>query len=97
MTIHISDEVLLASTRVVRGVELLDAKEPGWRDRINLEALNLGDVHQCVLGQTFGHYLTGLGALGIEAGGQSRDHGFTASECDYGPDVLDNLWKEVIR
>lgn len=92
----ITDDTLLIADRVVRGVALLDAETPGWRERIDLETLDLGNVHLCVLGQGFGHYLTGLDALGIEADEQSRDHGFTASSCTYDSAVLTSFWKEAI-
>lgn len=39
--------------RVARGVALLDEREPGWADRIDLERLDVEDPCGCVLGQTW--------------------------------------------
>lgn len=53
---------------VQRGVALLDAKgPPGWRDRIDLDTLDIGSLTLCVLGQVYGHYYKGLRALGDDA------------------------------
>lgn len=38
---------------VARGIALLDEKQPGWFNRIDLEELNLGSCFKCVLGQLF--------------------------------------------
>ena len=41
--------------RVDRGIQLLDTHGPlDWRDRIDMDTLDLGDGDQCVLGQVFG-------------------------------------------
>jgi hypothetical protein len=37
--------------RVARGAALLDEREPGWWQRIDLETLDLGAPCHCVLGQ----------------------------------------------
>lgn len=39
--------------RVARGVALLDEKRPGWRDRIDLDALDMRSSRDCVLGQLY--------------------------------------------
>lgn len=40
--------------RVQRGIEFLDSKGPeGWRELLNLETLDLGNAHRCVLGQLY--------------------------------------------
>lgn len=44
-----------AEEAVARGVELLDEKVPGWWRVIDLEALDLYDCFNCMLGQLFGH------------------------------------------
>lgn len=40
--------------RVRRGVALLDADMPGWRDRIDLTTLEITDPCHCVIGQVYG-------------------------------------------
>lgn len=37
--------------RVARGAAYLDERTPGWWKRVDLEALNLGDSCDCILGQ----------------------------------------------
>jgi len=38
---------------VARGVALLDETVPGWRDRIDLDTLDVESTSACVLGQVF--------------------------------------------
>lgn len=49
--------------RVKRGAVFLDDLRPGWERVINLDHLELADSCRCVLGQLFGHYLTGLAVV----------------------------------
>ncbi len=44
---------------VQRGCALLDAKVPGWRERIDLEKFDLLVSCHCVLGQLYGEYSEG--------------------------------------
>ena len=39
--------------RVAKGAALLDAEQPGWADRIDLDELELESCRHCVLGQLF--------------------------------------------
>ena len=41
---------------VNRGVILLNEREPGWLDRIDLDRLSLSSLCNCVLGQVLGGY-----------------------------------------
>lgn len=41
------------SQEVARGCAVLDQREPGWDDKIDLPQLNLDDMNQCILGQVF--------------------------------------------
>jgi hypothetical protein len=50
-------------TRMLRGVEALDATTPNWWKDIDLERLNLKDCVNCVLGQLYNNYTTGVQAL----------------------------------
>lgn len=50
-------------SRVAAGALLLDERNPGWHWDVNLDLLDLGDGHQCVLGQLYGFYTDGRNAL----------------------------------
>ena len=39
--------------RVARGAALLDAQVPNWRDRIDVDRLNMSSGENCVLGQLY--------------------------------------------
>lgn len=49
--------------RVMRGVEALDATTPNWWKDIDLARLDLTDCVDCVLGQLYCEYTTGVAAL----------------------------------
>lgn len=69
--------MLTIQQRVQNGIDLLDAKWPkDWRDRVNLETLDMTDCLLCVLGQTCGDYRDGRlrFELNLE---DSIDNGFT--------------------
>ena len=48
---------------VARGAALLDAHQPGWENRINRGTLVMGSLRQCLLGQLYGDFDTGLDIL----------------------------------
>ena len=81
------------AVRVARGAALLDAKRPGWEHEIDLRRLDLGSWCDCVVGQLFGDYSDGLGALGIHYWGIS--HGFSSGSGMYAG--LTRAWKRLIR
>jgi hypothetical protein len=72
----------LMAERAAVGAALLDAEVPGWAKRIELEELDLGSPHRCVLGQLYGSYARGLSAVGLGwlrgTRDGSRERGFTA-------------------
>jgi hypothetical protein len=83
--------------RVQRGIELLDAKVPGWASRINLDNLQLSDCVECVLGQLFGRFSKGADELGLDyCSSKIRDHGFDAQPSDATGD-FQRLQKEWVR
>jgi len=43
--------ILTAGARVQLGAAWLDATHPGWRDRVDVDRLDMGDSCGCVLGQ----------------------------------------------
>lgn len=64
---------------VSQGAKLLDVKVPGWRERVNVDALDMFDPFKCVLGQVFSRFGDGLEKLMLNR--QSRMvYGFDASE-----------------
>lgn len=38
------------------GVKYLDREHPGWRDKVDLDRLDLSNGHRCVIGQVTGCY-----------------------------------------
>ena len=62
-----------------RGTGFLDARVPGWRDKINLKKLDLSSPQFCVLGEIYGYYSTGIDSLFSE-GGNPCDYGFELPE-----------------
>jgi len=90
--------------RVSAGIALLDEKVPNWRDKIDLETLNLRNTRNCVLGQVFktpedswqSGYDAGREILELEGCGCCEDAG--PSPAEYGFDVdlfyIDDLDEE---
>lgn len=48
---------------VQTGVTRLDARRPGWYDNVDLDTLNIADTKDCILGQLFGHFDSGVALL----------------------------------
>lgn len=48
--------------RVLAGVAFLDETVPDWRERINLDTLDVSSGQNCVLGQVFAHKATESGS-----------------------------------
>ena len=63
-------------TPAAYGAAMLDRVTPGWHERIDLAELNLGDCHDCILGQLYGWYITGRDTLGLDLDGSAR-YGFS--------------------
>jgi hypothetical protein len=75
---------------VNNGVALLDEKAPGWREKMNLDKLNMSNCIDCVLGQVFGDFFDGVTALGFTAPLTADtireklvEHGFLLAEHDF--------------
>lgn len=56
---------LTLDERVANGIAYLDERLPGWRERLDLSDLWMGDDCRCVLGQTAGGYFNALHDLSI--------------------------------
>lgn len=69
--------------KVQNGIRVLDTHGPAdWRERINLDTLDVHSLDDCVLGQVFGSYGEGMDALfpGQRwlSNGVNVEHGFEA-------------------
>lgn len=51
--------------RVARGIALLDAQEPGWREKVNVNRLDMRTCHNCIFGQVYGDISIGLRKTGL--------------------------------
>lgn len=61
-------KILTVDERVQAGAALLDARDPGWAQRLprlSRLAQGAGSGANCVLGQLYGHVWSGPGRLGI--------------------------------
>lgn len=81
---------------VQRGAAFLDEHYPGWRQRINLETLDMRFWDYCVLGQAISPDRT-FEAMGKMNNFDLQPYGFVAPELDpsFYP-ILTELWKEEI-
>lgn len=62
---------------VLRGAQLLDKKRPNWYNEIDLEKLDIKSIDNCVLGQLYDYFVTGLDELGVDYSNASESlHGF---------------------
>jgi hypothetical protein len=91
------DDMFLA---VQAGAKLLDEKRPGWPQGINTERLNVSNTLDCVLGQVYGHFDTGLGDLGLDwVENEDEPYGFSLplfrrEEVTYA--ALTDAWRDEI-
>lgn len=61
-----------------RGATLLDSKNPGWfkNQFIDSKSIRMISCLDCVLGQLYGYYGTGINSLGIKSDLQASHFGF---------------------
>ena len=93
--------------RVERGATLLDERQPGWADQIDLGTLNMSSCWFCVLGQLYEDF--GAGAAWLfgenhrhwrpsrEALEQATMHGFQTLDDDEQWEDLRDAWWAAIR
>jgi hypothetical protein len=75
-----------ARRRVARGATLLDQIDPEWAEMIDLDSLDLHNGCDCILGQRYDFYTTGLRQLFARDSPKTEDylriqgrrHGFAA-------------------
>jgi hypothetical protein len=84
-------------SRIPEGMALLDAYDPDWVSKIDLNILDMYDYNHCILGQLFGDYRTGRDALDI-ASGDGKWYGFD-QETGYSKNwaILDKAWIAEIK
>ncbi|UJQ86919.1 hypothetical protein SEA_TREAT_84 [Streptomyces phage Treat] len=63
------------SNEVAKGIKVLDQQVPNWRQKIDVENLDLGSCSICVLGQVFGDYNDGIEKLNVDG----YEHGFNTT------------------
>ena len=91
-----------AEEAVRRGMEVLDTKQPGWEERIDLDTLEVESIDDCILCQVLGIGFT-QGArklLGVKAMSMVSDstyqYGFNCGD-DYTYEELDAVWTAAIK
>ena len=66
-----------ARKRVRAGIALLDQQCPDWHWRLNLQSLDMQNTCNCVLGQLYGHFWTGVNKLNLSLRlNDDAQHGF---------------------
>lgn len=75
---------------VAHGVAWLDANCPDWRQRVNLETLNIRSWSKCVLGQVFG--IPNMPSLPKDL----TDYGWRADNEEDNQRLIEE-WKQVIN
>lgn len=98
---------------VKAGAQLLDEREPGWAQRIDVQGLEMSACKACVLGQLYGDFGAGMDRLwgsklsALGEASASKMHGFGVAdltepeefylEVGLRYDTLRVLWLEQIR
>lgn len=81
---------------VRRGAKFLDdspAVAPEWRERINVDTLDIDDAGYCILGQVFGSFEVGMRMLELSHE-RSIAYGFNGWYLDMTP--LNIAWTEYL-
>mgnify|MGYP001564744249 FL=1 len=87
---------------VERGAEVLDRVYPGWWRKIDLDRLDMKDCSDCLLGQLYGDYRSGLVKIGLPERPiwESIEWGFDADVITLVEDpnfsILRNAWVREI-
>lgn len=84
--------------RVRRGMKLLDEHMPGWKDKLNVQQLDMSSSYACVLGQLYKSLLNGRQALKLSQWVDVVNNGFGVSMSDqYRGNELTTVWVEEIQ
>ncbi len=60
---------------ILRGISVLDQRDPKWREKIDWDKLSMID-NNCILGQLFGNYVVGQAEL-FGRLGDGPEYGFS--------------------
>lgn len=87
-----------ADKRVKAGADLLDGEfGVTWRDKIDVSMLSMTSPYNCVLGQLYGHYGSGLNKLSLSDGVTAYSHGFNSTyDEDPGNAVTKAAWMRIL-
>lgn len=80
--------------RVEKGVALLDAHDPDWWRRINVQALDLSSCVRCVIGQLCGNYTLGLADLRLSPS-EAIAHGFSITPAEMVWEATPKTWQAL--
>ena len=83
---------------VERGIKLLDDNWFSFRNRVDLDTLDMGSRSQDILGQLYGDYPDGLIQLGINKS-EAHEYGFTTREDEKNFENMSYLgetWRELM-
>ena len=98
MTVETPREALSVEERVQNGICFLDERVPGWRERIDLDTLDVTDAQNCIVCQLFGAFGDGIVTELCISSDQAERLGF----CPMGPSSTDAVgvdaaWKSALR
>jgi hypothetical protein len=79
-----AEAIRITREAIATSIDLLDREGPsGWRERINVDELEMDDQEMCVLGQIYGHFDIGLMQLRLHE--RQIEHAFTMPQACYEP------------
>lgn len=89
----------ISAESIERGIAMLDSRIADWRERVDLDALDMADAQACLLGQIYGSLNQGLEAL--EVASSHADHygfsiPFNAYEAEALNEKLNDAWREAL-
>lgn len=94
-------DLAMAKDAAAKGAALLDQEHPGWHEKIDVSRLDMRDCGECVLGQLYGVYGTGLDALerktGLPVWEERVEYGFTTGGPHRSSGILGAAWMSEIN
>lgn len=81
---------------VSAGVKFLDSVKPKWADEIDLDKLVMESGDDCILGQLYGMFETGLSALGLNSE-KSAKYGFEDDHRETTYADLNRAWRNELK
>lgn len=84
----------IAEAYVASGAAFLDEKYPAWRQKIDVDTIDISDGDYCILGQLYGSYSRGMDLLRLSYDGV-EDFGFIYSN-RASSGALTDAWKALL-